>query len=125
MPIVAQSASVRRALVELQQRLSSVGGVVMDGRDIGTVVLPNAKLKIFLTASVDERAQRRWLELHNSGVAIELTELKRNIEARDFTDSNRSISPLSKAIDAIEIDTTSMSITEVSEKICNLCDAVC
>ena len=124
-PIVAQSASVRRALVELQQRLSSVGGVVMDGRDIGTVVLPNAKLKIFLTASVDERAQRRWLELHNSGVAIELTELKRNIEARDFTDSNRSISPLSKAIDAIEIDTTSMSITEVSEKICNLCEAVC
>ncbi len=124
-PVVAQSASVRRALVALQQRLSSSGGVVMDGRDIGTVVLPNAELKIFLTATVDERAERRWLELHNSGVTIELAELKKNIEDRDFIDSNRAISPLSKAIDAIEIDTTSMSIAEVSDKICSLCEAVC
>ncbi|MFA6074430.1 MAG: (d)CMP kinase [Negativicutes bacterium] len=123
--IVAQSASVRIALVALQRRLSSAGGVVVDGRDIGTVVLPYAELKIFLTASVEERARRRWLELTDSGVEIEFAELKKTIEARDYTDSNRAISPLSKAIDAIEIDTTGMSIADVSKKICDLCEAIC
>jgi len=124
-PIVAQSASVRSALVVLQQRLSHAGGVVVDGRDIGTVVLPDAELKIFLTASVEERARRRWLELTNNGVEIDYSELKKTIEARDYTDSNRALSPLSKAIDAVEIDTTGMTIDQVSERICELCEALC
>ena len=124
-PIVAQSASVRSALVLLQQRLSNGGGVVVDGRDIGTVVLPAAELKIFLTASVEERARRRWLELTNSGVGIDFLELKKTIEARDYTESNRAISPLMKAFDAVEIDTTGMTIAQVSEKICDLCEALC
>lgn len=123
--IVAQSASVRSALVGMQRRLSDKGGIVLDGRDIGTAVLPAAELKIFLTASAEERARRRWEELKNSGIMMDFSELKKNIEARDYADSHRDISPLIKAEDAIEIDTTTMTIQQVSRKICDLCEEIC
>ncbi len=92
----------------------------MDGRDIGTTVLPNAEVKIFLIASVTERAERRYLENKKNGINVTLTDLKREIETRDYKDSHRKISPLKKAKDAIEIDTTSMTIDQVVDEISNL-----
>lgn len=115
--IVAKHGKVREEMVIRQRHLAANGGVVMDGRDIGTHVLPNAQLKIFLKASVDERAKRRHEENVSKGFPSDLEKLKSEIASRDKLDSEREIAPLKKADDAIEIDTTSFSILEVVEKI--------
>lgn len=112
---VSKLKVVREAMVDIQKQVASVGCVLMDGRDIGYVVLPNANVKIFLTASIEERAKRRCAENNEDFEAI-----KEEIRERDFKDSNREISPLKQANDAILIDTTSLSIDEVIEKIINL-----
>lgn len=117
---VAALSLIRRELVKRQQEIAKDGGVIMDGRDIGTTVLPNADLKIFLIASVKERAERRYIENQKKGINITLEELKKEIEVRDYKDSHRKVSPLKKAKDAIEIDTTSLSIEQVSDKISSL-----
>ena len=109
--------SVREKLVALQQEIAQQGGIVMDGRDIGTVVLPKAELKIFLVASVDERAERRYKENLSKGIETNLETLKEEIAARDYKDSHRETSPLKQAEDAIYLDTTGLSILEVVEKI--------
>ena len=108
--------AVREKLVGLQQEIAQQGGIVMDGRDIGTVVLPQAELKIFLVASVDERAERRYKENLSKGIETDLETLKEEIAARDYKDSHRETSPLKQAEDAIYLDTTGLSILEVVEK---------
>ncbi len=115
--IVAKHAGVRKEMVERQQELAKEGGVVMDGRDIGTHVIPDAEVKIFLLASVTERAQRRHEENLIKGYSSDLEKLVEEIATRDKLDSEREISPLKKAEDAIEIDTTSLTIEEVVERI--------
>lgn len=110
---VAALPLVREKLVHLQQEIAQAGGIVMDGRDIGTVVLPQAELKIFLIASVEERALRRFKENTERGIETDLETLKEEIAARDFKDSNRAISPLKAADDAITFDTTGVSIEGV------------
>ena len=117
---IAAIPEVREKLVSLQQEIAQQGGIVMDGRDIGTVVLPQAELKIFLVASVKERALRRYRENQEKGIELSLEKLEEEIAHRDFLDSTRKESPLKKADDAIEIDTTSLSIQEVVSKITNL-----
>ncbi|GAY73046.1 (d)CMP kinase [Lentilactobacillus kosonis] len=117
---VAAISTVREELSADQQRIAANGAVVMDGRDIGSTVLPNAEVKIFLIASVEERAQRRYKENIEKGINTPLDELQLEIEARDYKDSHRKISPLTKAEDAVEIDTTSLSIEEVVEKIASV-----
>jgi CMP/dCMP kinase len=108
---------VREALVEMQKKYGKNGGVVMEGRDIGTVVMPEAEVKIFLIASLNERTKRRHLELQNRGIEKDFYELEKEILARDVRDSSRANSPLLKAQDAIELDTTYLSIEEQVEKI--------
>ncbi len=110
---VSAHAEVRRELVRQQQKIAAQGGVVMDGRDIGTVVLPDAEVKIFLVASVVERAERRFKENQAKGIATDFDTLKKEIEQRDYLDSNRKTSPLKQAADAVRIDTTGLSIEEV------------
>ncbi|HFU4000513.1 TPA: (d)CMP kinase [Streptococcus suis] len=110
---VAALPLVREELVRLQQEIAQAGGIVMDGRDIGTVVLPQAELKIFLIASVEERALRRFKENTERGIETDLEILKEEIAARDFKDSNRAVSPLKAADDAITFDTTGVSIEGV------------
>lgn len=115
---VAVVPAVRLKMVELQREIATQNDVVMDGRDIGTYVLPNAKLKVFLTASIEERAGRRFKELIEKGnTTINLEDVKKDIEYRDKNDSNRAFAPLSKAKDAVELDTTDLSIEEVAKKI--------
>lgn len=114
---VAAIADVRKELSDQQKQIALNGGIVMDGRDIGSTVLPDAEVKIFLVASVEERAQRRYKENIQKGINTPLDELQLEIEARDYKDSHRKISPLTKAKDAIEIDTTSLSIEEVVSEI--------
>jgi cytidylate kinase len=115
---VAVIPDVRLAMVKLQREMAQKIDVVMDGRDIGTYVLPNADYKFFLTASTDERAKRRYLELQAKGnTDISFEEVKKDIEYRDKNDSSRAFAPLSKADDAVEVDTTGMSIEQVIEKI--------
>lgn len=114
---VAAHEAVRRLMVQKQQELAQDGGVVMDGRDIGTAVLPNATLKIFMTASVKERAERRFKENETRGIDTSLAALEAEIEARDQADSSRAVSPLKQADDAILLDTTAMTIEEVAAKI--------
>lgn len=118
--VVSSVPGVREALVQRQREIGAKSGVVMDGRDIGTVVLPNADLKIFLTASLEERAQRRWLELKAKGIKVSKEKIKEDLKERDDFDSNREISPLRPASDSIIIDTTGISIEQVTEKIVNL-----
>ena len=113
----ASIPAIREKLVALQQEIAQQGGIVMDGRDIGTVVLPKAELKIFLVASVDERAERRYKENLSKGIETDLETLKEEIAARDYKDSHRETSPLKQAEDAIYLDTTGLSILEVVEKI--------
>ncbi|NQG96600.1 (d)CMP kinase [Streptococcus suis] len=110
---VSALAPVREKLVALQQEIARAGGIVMDGRDIGTVVLPQAELKIFLIASVEERALRRFKENTERGIETDLETLKEEIAARDYKDSNRAVSPLKAADDAITFDTTGVSIEGV------------
>ncbi|MBS4176549.1 (d)CMP kinase [Lederbergia citrea] len=114
---IAASGPVREEMVYRQQQLGKDGGVVMDGRDIGTKVLPHAELKIFMLASVDVRAERRHLENTRKGYSSNLEKLKEEIELRDKLDSEREISPLRKAEDAVEIDTSFLSIEEVAAEI--------
>ena len=104
---------VRSKMVELQQELAKTTSVVMDGRDIGTVVLPNAEVKIYLTASSAVRAKRRYDELVAKGMECDLTQLQKEIEERDFRDMNRETSPLKQAEDAVLLDTSDMNIEEV------------
>lgn len=120
-PKVAQVPELREVMLKLQQEMASQGGVVMDGRDIGTKVLPNAEIKIFLTASIAERAKRRWQELTAKGYTIDLTELEKEIASRDKEDSEREVAPLVSAPDAVWIDTTNLSIADTVETILNLC----
>ena len=108
---------VREKLVSLQQELAKKNSVIMDGRDIGTVVLPDAELKIFLTASCEERARRRYEEFKEKGLDVTLEEVSADLKERDHRDSTRSNSPLKQADDAILIDTTNMGIDEVIQKI--------
>lgn len=115
--IVAKHKLVREEMVRRQQQFAVDGGVVMDGRDIGTHVLPNAEVKVFLLASVTERAQRRHAENLQKGFPSDLEQLEKEIAARDKLDSEREVAPLKKAEDAVEIDTTSLSIEQVVEKI--------
>lgn len=103
---------VRELLVKLQQDMGAEKGIVMDGRDIGTTVFPQAEIKIFMTASVDVRAERRYKELTAKGDTVSLEEIKENVESRDFQDENRAESPLRKADDAIVLDNSYMSLDE-------------
>lgn len=112
---VSVFSKVRAKMVELQQNLAKTTSVVMDGRDIGTVVLPNAEVKIYLTASSEVRAKRRYDELVAKGMECNLATLQKEIEERDYRDMNREVSPLKKAVDAVELDTSYMTISEVVE----------
>jgi CMP/dCMP kinase len=118
--IVAKHKLIREEMVKRQQEFAVNGGVVMDGRDIGTYVLPKAEVKVFLLASVEERAQRRHLENMKKGYPSDFDTLKSEIAARDKIDSEREVAPLQKAKDAIEIDTTSLTINDVVDRIVNL-----
>lgn len=118
---VARIPGVREALVEKQRAIAQTTDVVMDGRDIGTYVLPDADVKVFLTASIEERARRRHLEMMRRGFSADLEELKEAIRRRDEADTTREYAPLRKADDAVEIDTTSHSINDVVERILELC----
>jgi len=109
---ISQIHEVRERMVELQRQISVSEGIVMDGRDIGTVVFPHADIKIFMTASLDIRAKRRHSELKNKGVKIDFDEIKRSIIARDIADENRDISPLRRADDAIVLDNSRMTVDE-------------
>ena len=114
---VAAQPMVRKALTKRQQMLAKNGGIVMDGRDIGSTVLPDAEVKIFLVASVKERALRRFKENQQKGIMTPLAVLEKEIEARDYKDSHREVSPLVQAKDAILVDTTSLDIKEVTDEI--------
>lgn len=109
---IAEIPEVRSYLVRMQQKLGEKKRVVMDGRDIGTVVFPDAELKLFLTASVEERAKRRYLELKQTGIDVSFEEILHNIKERDRIDSTRDTSPLHPAKDAVIIDNTNLSIEE-------------
>lgn len=108
---------VRKKLVELQQKLAADKDVIMDGRDIGTCVLPNAQVKIYLTASVETRAERRYQELQEKGAVCDLEVIKKDIADRDYQDMHREISPLKQAEDAVLVDSSDMGIEEVVETI--------
>ena len=112
-------AAVRKKLVELQQELALTTDVVMDGRDIGTCVLPNATCKIYLTASVETRAERRYKELTEKGVEADIEDIKKDIADRDYRDMNRDVSPLKQAEDAVLVDSSNMNIEEVTQAIIN------
>ena len=114
---IAKQPEVRERLVVLQRNIAEKQGVIMDGRDIGTVVLPNADYKFFLTASVDERARRRFLELQSLGIETTIEEVKQNLIERDRIDSEREISPLKQAEDAILIDNTTLNKEETIDLI--------
>lgn len=118
--LVAAYPKVRERLVELQRQEAKRGGVVMDGRDIGTHVLPEARLKVFLTASLEERAKRRWLELEHSGKKLEYEEVKKDMERRDRLDAERDVSPLIPAADAIILDTSGLSVGDIVKQILDL-----
>ncbi len=118
----AQMGEVRAKLVELQRRMAAAGGVVMDGRDIGTKVLPDAEVKIFLTASIAQRARRRYQELTEKGYFVELKVLEDEIAARDKADMERELSPLVQAADAILLDTTELSVAQVVDAIEKICE---
>ena len=115
--IISAIPAVRRCVVAQQRVAGMKFDIVMEGRDIGSVVFPNAELKIFLTASVEERARRRYQELLDKGETVDLVNIQREIARRDHLDSTRNASPLLKTADAVEIDTTGLTIEQVVEKI--------
>lgn len=117
---VSVHKSVRREMVSQQRRLGEAGGVVMDGRDIGTVVFPNAELKVFMTASIDKRAERRLAELQSKGIPASLEDIKANLAQRDHIDSSREVGPLKQAPDAVLIDTTNLDFDEQVDLVCKL-----
>ncbi len=112
---------VRKKLVALQQKLAATADVIMDGRDIGICVLPNAEVKIYLTASVATRAKRRYDELQEKGESCDIEAIKKDIEERDYRDMHRETSPLKQAKDAVLVDTSEMNIDEVVETIRKIC----
>lgn len=115
--------AVREKLLHLQRELAEKKNVIMDGRDIGTCVLPNADLKVYLTASPAERARRRYKEQQGRGIACDLQQIEKDIIARDEQDMNREISPLCKAEDAVLVDASDMTIEEVAERVISLYEA--
>lgn len=117
---VSKYQAVRSFLVDEQRKMAKVGNVILDGRDIGTVVLPDADLKIYQIASVETRAKRRYLENLERGLDANLETIKKEIEERDYQDTHREISPLKKADDAIELDTSSLTLEEVVEQVLTL-----
>ncbi|NJX15642.1 (d)CMP kinase [Tamlana crocina] len=121
---VAAISEVRQKLVEQQQKMGADKGVVMDGRDIGTVVFPDAELKLFMTATAETRAQRRFKELIERGDQVAYEDVLNNVKERDYIDSNREDSPLVKADDAIEIDNSDLTFEEQFEKILQLVKSV-
>ena len=130
-PEVSDSASkvsvhklVRERMVAMQQEIAKKNNIVMDGRDIGTVVLPNADLKIYLTASVEERANRRYKEYIDKGEEADLEQIKKDIEERDYRDMHRDISPLREAEDAVHLDSTGMAIEEEISYIMDFVDSI-
>lgn len=120
---IARIPEVRMKLVEMQRRMAADGGVIMDGRDIGTYVLPNAEVKIYLTASVDERARRRAEQMKQAGMTVDLEEVKRDIIYRDENDKNREFAPLKQAEDAVLLDTTQMNFEESEKAVLELVKA--
>ncbi|WP_286821458.1 (d)CMP kinase [Mitsuokella sp. UBA4253] len=118
---VAALGPVREKMVDLQRKMAERGGVLMDGRDIATNVLPGADVKIYLTASIEERANRRYKELREKGLAVDLADIEHDIAARDKADMEREISPLVQADDATLLDTTGMTIPEVVARIIGMC----
>ena len=108
---------VREKLLQLQRDIARDNDVIMDGRDIGTFVLPNADVKVYLTATVEERANRRYLELKEKGIDADMAKIEEDIRTRDFQDMNRAIAPLTQAEDAVVIDSSRLSIPEVMDKI--------
>lgn len=117
---VSAMPEVRACLLDMQRKMAESHSVIMDGRDIGTVVLPNASLKIFLTASAERRAERRYLELREKGATDSYDEVLRDIIKRDKNDSSRAAAPLKRADDAIEVDTSELTLDESIERICAL-----
>ena len=117
---IASYKGVRKYLVERQQAMAAVGGVILDGRDIGSVVLPDAELKIYLTASVDARAKRRWLEVQGTSNEQPLEDIKKNVESRDEMDKKRDESPLVCVEDAIIVDSSNMTFDEAVKHILHL-----
>ena len=122
---IAAIPFVREALVAQQQKMGKDKGIVMDGRDIGTVVFPNAELKIFVTASPEVRAQRRYDELMEKGMEADYNEILENVKQRDYIDSHRDVSPLRKADDAIELDNSNISIEEQKQWLIKQYKRVC
>jgi cytidylate kinase len=114
---VATVPEIRQQLVALQQQMGAQKGIVMDGRDIGTVVFPDAELKLFMTSSANTRAQRRFDELIESGALVTFEDVLENITSRDYLDSTREDSPLFKATDAIEIDNSNLSLDQQFDKV--------
>ncbi|MDM1041561.1 MULTISPECIES: (d)CMP kinase [Empedobacter] len=114
---ISEIPAVRDYCVALQQQMGEKGGIVMDGRDIGTTVFPNADIKIFITASPEVRARRRFLEYQQQGKNIPLDEVLKNVNERDYIDSHRAYSPLRKADDAIEVDNSNMDLEETVSKV--------
>lgn len=112
---IAAIGFVREAMVAQQQQMGKEGGIVMDGRDIGTVVFPNAELKVFVTASAEVRAQRRYDELKGKGQEADYEEILKNVQERDYIDSHREVSPLRQADDALLLDNSNMTIPEQNE----------
>lgn len=121
---IAALPFVRTALVALQQRMGGDKGIVMDGRDIGTVVFPHAELKIFVTASAEVRAQRRYDELQQKGMPARYDDILKNVQERDYIDSHREVSPLRKAEDAIELDNSNLTIDEQQQWLLQQVDKV-
>lgn len=121
---IAALPFVRTALVAQQQRMGKDKGIVMDGRDIGTVVFPHAELKIFVTASAEVRAQRRYDELQQKGMPSRYDDILKNVQERDYIDSHREVSPLRKAEDAIELDNSNLTIDEQQQWLLHQVDKV-
>ncbi len=119
--LIAKQAEVRAFLLDFQRNLAQKGGVIMDGRDIGTCVLPHADVKVYLTASVETRAKRRYQELQEKGEDCNLEEIAHDIEERDRRDMTREIAPLKQAEDAVLVDSSDMTIAEVVKTIVDLC----
>lgn len=113
---------VRQALLGLQREMGKIGGVVLEGRDIGTVVFPDADIKFYLTASVDSRARRRMVELEDKGIYLDFEEVKTQVVGRDRDDMERKAAPLKKAADAIEVDTTNMNVEQVVNTLAQFVD---
>lgn len=122
---VSAFAKVREALVAMQQEIAKEKGYILDGRDIGTVVLPDADVKIYMVASVEARAMRRFKEYQDKGIAADYETIYQDIMQRDYQDTHRKASPLQKASDAILIDTSNMSIDQVVDKIANIITDIC